>query len=969
MSHSQWTPLPDGFHPFWFWNAALDPQEIRWQVQEMARAGIRGFFVHPRQGLDTPYLSESFFQAVAVALEEAEKHGLILHLYDEYPYPSGVAGGKVLLGNPHFWATRLIQRTYDLEGGCVRLALPRGKVLNCTAYPLRENGPDWGRPVDLLAHVGPILTDESFNETGLTAYNRKRYFASNPTPVLEVELPKGRYRLFVSVQAVVEGHKYWGHFADVLNPEAVSEFLRLTHEEYRRRFGDQFGKRIGSIFVDETAPGWSERLPEAFRAEYGYDLIRSLPALQDRDHPEHLRVAADLYRLRYRLFCESFEEPVARWCRAQGLRYAGEKPSLRLSQLRFMDLPGCDPGHTKAGAPLDILRASIRSNARAVASAAYFYGKEGGLCECYHSLGWSGTLQDAKLIAEGLLWAGIRYLVPHGFFYTTHGLSKHDAPPSFFFQMPYWKLFACLSERVERIARAFEGTHIEAEVLVLDPHAGLPGAEQLRAYERLLQTLAGNQYEFLIVDTEILESGIIENGRVQVRGVSAPVLLLPPMQTVEEPLQRWLEAFERKGGAVLRLELDWEEEALLTWLQERVFPALELEVESGPRERLWVVRRTDGSRRVWFLLNTSDQTLSLTIRHAQPLREVPLDDRLPSLLERSGGRYRRRLAPFESLLLAEGIEGEEKAEGPTEFVPRVRVPVAPRVQVRPLNSNLLRMDPWEMELLGEDGTAFQRATVRAMPLANQLAEGAFRFSPRFRFTFGVMPQMEIPPLVVRYRYRFLSEWEGPCELVLEPGSIGGRWTIQVNERAVLRPEDFRPTDAHVRGSLGAPIADQLLAGENVITVQVESDRLDGGLRNPLYLAGPFGVWLDGEVPRLASRPEQGEYEAWRKNGLPYYAGAVEYRAQFRQRELPPTKQAILELDHGVPFQDALELSVNGGPWRALPWSPYALQLPTAELREGDNVLRLRVYTTLIRAFEGQWFDPVEHRSRDVREGP
>ena len=80
--------------------------------------------------------------------------------------------------------------------------------------------------MDLADHVGPLLVVDSYRETGLTRYNQKRYFASRPTPILEATLPDGPHRIFVSVQAEVTHHKYWGHFADVLNPEAVAEFIR-----------------------------------------------------------------------------------------------------------------------------------------------------------------------------------------------------------------------------------------------------------------------------------------------------------------------------------------------------------------------------------------------------------------------------------------------------------------------------------------------------------------------------------------------------------------------------------------------------------------------------------------------------------------------------------------------------------------------------------------------------------------------
>jgi hypothetical protein len=87
--------LRPGMYPFWFWNGELDEAEIEWQIREMAEKGIRGFFIHPRQGLKQPYLSEAFFRLVEHAVSIAEDAGLVVHLYDEYPYPSGVAGGEV----------------------------------------------------------------------------------------------------------------------------------------------------------------------------------------------------------------------------------------------------------------------------------------------------------------------------------------------------------------------------------------------------------------------------------------------------------------------------------------------------------------------------------------------------------------------------------------------------------------------------------------------------------------------------------------------------------------------------------------------------------------------------------------------------------------------------------------------------------------------------------------------------------
>ena len=986
--------IAPGFYPFWFWNDAVEEAEIRRQIAEMAAQGIKGFYIHPRQGLTVPYLSEAFMKRVEVALDEASRRGLTVHLYDEYPYPSGVAGGMVILGQPQYMATRLVQRIFDLPGGRVRLELPRGKVLSCVAYPVTGQGVDWERGIDLAGSTGVVLSEESYVETGLTAYNQKRYFASDPVPVLDAALPDRPFRLYVSVQALVEGHKYWGGFVDVLNPEAVEEFLRLTHERYWARFAHAFGREILSIFLDETEPGWSERIPKAFRAEYGYDLIPLLPALADPAHPDHLQVAKDLHRLRYKMFLASFEGPISRWCQEHGLLYAAEKPNLRFSQLRYAGIPGCEPGHTKAGAKMDILRPALRSNARAAASAAYFYGKPCALCECYHSVGWSATLQDAKLIAEGLLLMGVTMLVPHGFFYSTHALKKHDAPPSFFFQMPYWPLFGCLSRRVDEIARAFGESHIDAELLVIDPTPGLPQKDEQEAYGRLLDLLMRLHVDFLIADTDVLEAGTIRpvsslgaQDRVRVAGAAdvygeperqavlelrdlvVKLIVVPPVRVVEEELERALRRFEDAGGAVLRLEVDFDESQVSRRILEVVQPHLPLVVTGGDESALYTVTRKRGERRLWFLLNTGRTPLEVAIETDRSMVEVALETGSPPVLERCERGYRRTIAPLESLILAEAGGCESGRPGPDALQRARIVPILLRgpVRVIPKSLNLLRLDRWELALLGQSGEVLERALTRPMPIANQLAETKIPIAPRVCQVFGQAPRLELPRLSLRYTASFDVEYRGQVWLVVEPGSLAGDWRIFVNGRGSIRPEDLRPVDAHVRGSLGAEITQFLLPGENELAVELVTDRRDGGLVNPLYLAGDFGVRLS--PPVLAPRPDVGAFDAWEDNGLPHYAGVVEYLGEC---EVPPKVLArgegeplVGELDLGVPFDDACEVSLNGGPWRALPWSPRRWSLLPGEVKPGTNRIAVRVYTSLIRAFEGRSFEIESHGYREI----
>jgi hypothetical protein len=81
--------------PFWAWNAALDTDERAAQIRSMKQQGMGGFFMHSRDGLETPYMGAAWIQAVRTAIATAKEEGLSAWLYDEDRWPSGSAGGQV----------------------------------------------------------------------------------------------------------------------------------------------------------------------------------------------------------------------------------------------------------------------------------------------------------------------------------------------------------------------------------------------------------------------------------------------------------------------------------------------------------------------------------------------------------------------------------------------------------------------------------------------------------------------------------------------------------------------------------------------------------------------------------------------------------------------------------------------------------------------------------------------------------
>lgn len=103
---------------FWFWNATPDKDGINFQLDEFCSKGIKSVYIHPMpddfrkqdffKGMEVEYLSAEYFELVAYTCEQIHQRGMLLWLYDEGGWPSGVAGGKVVKTNPHYgiWALK-----------------------------------------------------------------------------------------------------------------------------------------------------------------------------------------------------------------------------------------------------------------------------------------------------------------------------------------------------------------------------------------------------------------------------------------------------------------------------------------------------------------------------------------------------------------------------------------------------------------------------------------------------------------------------------------------------------------------------------------------------------------------------------------------------------------------------------------------------------------------------------------------
>lgn len=145
-------------------------------------------------------------------------------------------------------------------------------------------------------------------------------------------------------------------YADILNPDAVDCFIRLTHEKYYERFGQHFGNTIKGIFTDEPSflyytynGGFAYYKDEEifYRERTGRDFFADL----QNPTPE---IYDNYYALLGERFAEVFVGRISKWCDDHGILLTGhlmsdssplgwiEASGNAIKALRGFGLPGID---------------------------------------------------------------------------------------------------------------------------------------------------------------------------------------------------------------------------------------------------------------------------------------------------------------------------------------------------------------------------------------------------------------------------------------------------------------------------------------------------------------------------------------------------------------------------------------------------------------------------------------------------
>lgn len=542
---------------FWAWNGKLEREELLRQIHVMKEMGFGGFFMHSRTGLNTRYLGEEWFELVRACTQEAQKLGLEPWIYDEDRWPSGSAGG-IVTQNPKY----------------------RRKYL--TLYIEKQS----------VAHEGVIAVFRGkINGINLSA----GYERIDPAAKASAQLGEGEAFLYFCVRSM-RCQSVFNGYADLdrLNLEATQEFIRVTHEQYRLKCGDDFPDICG-VFTDEPTHGpvfsdfgdageeqcwsvpWTEGLEQDFYETYGFDLISRLPELFLRLNGVPVaRIKWQYMELIERLFIDRFLKPIQQWCRENNMVFTGHfvnEDSLMSqtvalgSMLRcyaYLDNPGMDCLTDCRYIPwaVKVLESAARQN-----------GQKWKLSELYGATGWHMHFEDYKYVGDWQAVLGINVRCQHLSWYTMEGEAKRDYPGTFLHQATWYREHERLESYFARLGVVISQGKPDCHTLVLHPVESLWGQiypkwadcldakdETILALEkrftRLFKWLTETHVDFDYGDEAVLseKAQIVRDGNrcyLQVGQMRYERMVVSGCMSIRESTLRILQEFKNAGGELL----------------------------------------------------------------------------------------------------------------------------------------------------------------------------------------------------------------------------------------------------------------------------------------------------------------------------------------------------------------------------------------------------------------------------------
>ncbi len=564
----------------WALNDHVTRAGLSRQLHSFARCGYGGVMIQPWGGTPYGFMSRSWLDRLAWAVELAARQGLGVWLWDDWLFPSGFAGGE--LGKEDRHKSKKLKVLVDLT-------LEAGET---GTLPVPPRFLSVGL-VEINKYNNPVGPARALQPTGRQGSRGIRYFAEKRSRLIVVgwEMVSGmRHTVRSHSLYLKKAPESWIYSCDdmdawscdLLNPETTSAYLGLIHENYWKRLKQHFGKTIHGFWYDEphlpTIFPWTPGLTDIFQKRKGYDLTPFLVSIFLKRsnmgyehvgdpvsliHDDKLKaVLADYHDVWTSLLAENFYGVIQNWCHEHGVLSIGHQGAdetlntllsnggLFFKNMERADMPGIDViwGQVAPGRFEDFPRIA--------GSRASLAGKPFAVSESFAASGHGTYLDEMRFLAEHQIIRGINHFLVE--------IASYNAKKSFFYHPPevnptinpmirhYGKWLHQRRERVSTLlnqGRASSKSCLYVPVQNYYKQAPQPITDQIAA---LARELTYHQREFDYAwDSDLAEMVVRDGMLVSSGGQTYGEIIIPPGADCGLKIVNILKKLQRKGGRVV----------------------------------------------------------------------------------------------------------------------------------------------------------------------------------------------------------------------------------------------------------------------------------------------------------------------------------------------------------------------------------------------------------------------------------
>ena len=554
-----------------FWHRGDCHAVIEEEMRRMKEVGINDFVVEPRPHPD--YLGPRWWQDLDFILEQAEKLNMIVWLFDDGDYPSGVANGELAEKYPQHTKRYWLENHMDASG-----PLPHAHFLI----------DDWLREGESLYRVVAARRTDRQETLDSDSLVDLTHLVSGGR--LYWPVPEGEWRVFVIKISPCGQEAHTQNYVNPLSREGVSKYIELVHERHYAHYAPLFGNRIAGFFTDEPRFGnitgydrvigksrmplpWAEEVTSLLNDTPLGNFDRLIPLLWYDDAQGKCRDVRYAYMdVVSRLFAQNFTGQLGDWCRGHNVLLVGHLVEENGAHSRlgygaghfFRAMEGLDAGGIDV---VDNLMPEQTSGcystafnefdcdfshwglAKMAAYAAHADPKKHGrvLCEDFGAYGWFEGLRLMKWITDHLAVQGVNIITPHAF--SPAPFPDPDCPPHFYArgENPQFRLFHVWSNYANRLLEPLtEAAHVALVAVVY--HAEAEWGGECEPFEKAVKALAQHQIDSDVVSIDTLlspetyvENGLLHAGTEIFRALVVPYAQLLPGAFVEK-LRAFLQA-------------------------------------------------------------------------------------------------------------------------------------------------------------------------------------------------------------------------------------------------------------------------------------------------------------------------------------------------------------------------------------------------------------------------------------------